>query len=542
MTSESVSTTSPGPAARATPGRAFFVLAAAVAVLYALSLNNQWAIEPDSGLYLALGRSLAEGHGMEFNGRQYWTLPPGLPALIAVCRSAAGPENYGLINLMLRLFGFGTALLAAAIVWRLACDRPADERRWLATGTLLMVGVSATLFADATTILTDVPFAFLIALGLYAILRARDGGWTWYLVGAIAVAAASWTRLLGPILLAGMLLGAALDFRPGWGRRWLGLLAAGALVGISLLAWMFLLRSRADAGTPDYLAAAQGGYLDVFSAEKWADIAAGILQFPVALAGVLTDQKLAVANLGLVAILLLGLWLALRRRQFAVVLPLIFYVGFLIVWGHGAVARRYLLPVLPIMAYVLLLGATKVAALVTARKGTVPIARGCALPCPPEGGWATSGAKVAMAAVVVLGVAVSLPKDIEQIYWAQHPRFYEAYEDGRWTDLLDIARLLRERGRPDTDVVATSQAALVHYLTGLGVAPRGLWSLTAEGKLVPQPPKDFAAAAVSNGYRFVLVPTAAKDWSPDALREMEETRRFRPPDTIGHLALFERLP
>jgi hypothetical protein len=38
------------------------------------------------------------------------------------------------------------------------------------------------------------------------------------------------------------------------------------------------------------------------------------------------------------------------------------------------------------------------------------------------------------------------------------------------------------------------------------------------------------------------VPTNAKDWSSDALREMEETRRFRPPDTIGHLALFERLP
>jgi hypothetical protein len=116
------------------------------------------------------------------------------------------------------------------------------------------------------------------------------------------------------------------------------------------------------------------------------------------------------------------------------------------------------------------------------------------------------------------------------------------YDNGRWTDLLDIARLLRERGRLDTDVVATSQAALVHYLTGLRVASHELWSPNAEEKPIPQPPKDFAAAAVSNGYRFVLVPTNAKDWSSDALREMEETRRFRPPDTIGHLALFERLP
>jgi hypothetical protein len=298
-------------------------------------------------------------------------------------------------------------------------------------------------------------------------------------------------------------------------------------VGISLLAWMFFLRSRADASIPDYISAAQGGRLDLSSAERWVDIAAGILHFPVALADVLTEQKLTVANLGLVALLLMGLWPALRRRQFAVVLPLIFYVGFLIVCGRFAVARRYLLPVLPIIAYVLLLGATEVAALVTARKGASAVSK---------------GAKVAMAAVVALGVAVSLPKDIERIYWAQQPRFCMVYDNGRWTDLLDIARLLRERGRLDTDVVATSQAALVHYLTGLRVASHELWSPNAEEKPIPQPPKDFAAAAVSNGYRFVLVPTNAKDWSSDALREMEETRRFRPPDTIGHLALFERLP
>jgi len=58
------------------------VLAIVVALAYALAINDQWAIKGDSALYLALGRSLAEGRGMEYNGQQMWGTPPAIPGLV----------------------------------------------------------------------------------------------------------------------------------------------------------------------------------------------------------------------------------------------------------------------------------------------------------------------------------------------------------------------------------------------------------------------------------------------------------------------------
>jgi len=36
-------------------------------VIYLLGINAQWRIEPDSALYLTVGRNLAEGHGYTFS-------------------------------------------------------------------------------------------------------------------------------------------------------------------------------------------------------------------------------------------------------------------------------------------------------------------------------------------------------------------------------------------------------------------------------------------------------------------------------------------
>lgn len=508
------------------------VLAVAVALAYALALNDQWAIRGDSALYLALGRSLAEGRGMEYNGRQMWGYPPAVPALVAACRRATGlarqslgeggSDGYWLINFVMKALAVGTALAAMGIARRLSADRPEDERTFLAAMTLLVVGLSARLFTDATLIMTDVPFTFFIAVGLYSFLRARDGHWTWYLAGGAAVAAATWTRLLGPIIFAGMAAAMLLDTRPGYLRRLPGVVAAGAIVGASVLVWMFLVRARSDPGVPDYLVAAGSGYLDVATAQKWKDIAAEAPRIPSALCGVLVDQKLPWANLLPTATVFFGMWIALRRRQLLVVLPMVFYVGFLVVWGAGAVAGRYLLPVLPLAAYLLLIGAEGAAGrLVRAEAGVK---------------WR----RIAIAVAAGACVAVSLPKDARQVHWMQHPRFYAAYEHGEWADIVDAAAYLRERGRRPDDEVATDLGAIAGYLTRLHVTSQPLWVKVRQGSRRPLGPKEFAGAAARGTFRFVVVPGEDADWSVATIAEMGGTAAFGPPKTFGRVTVFER--
>ena len=107
-------------------------VALGLAILYGLAVNGHWAIRPDSGIYMTLGRSLAEGRGMEFCGRQSWGYPPLVPFLIAGCRWLAGQHAMWLINAMMSLFGVGTALAALGIASRARLARPSGRGfNWL---------------------------------------------------------------------------------------------------------------------------------------------------------------------------------------------------------------------------------------------------------------------------------------------------------------------------------------------------------------------------------------------------------------------------
>src|SRR5256885_16682902 len=57
-------------------------LFAAVIVVYLAGFNAQWRLEPDSALYLSIGRNLAEGQGYTFHGTPHRLAYPGLPLII----------------------------------------------------------------------------------------------------------------------------------------------------------------------------------------------------------------------------------------------------------------------------------------------------------------------------------------------------------------------------------------------------------------------------------------------------------------------------
>jgi len=506
----------------------------AIALLYALAVNGQWAIRPDSGLYLALGRSLAEGRGMAFNGRQTWGIPPLLPALIAGCRLLAGRHDLWLLNGLLSLSAVGAALAAMGIVNRLTQSLPDRTRVQLIVGTLLVVGLSARLFADATRILTDVPFAFLFLLSVYAFVRSRDGHWAWCLLGTAAMMAATATRLASLMLFPSMVLAVVLAWgRPGYRKRLLATLFSAALVAAAFGLWLWGVRGQADPGTADYFQGIERRALGILHPEHWRRMLEGLAHLPEALAGALTDQKMYGVNLAPTALIAIGGGVAAWRRQWIVVLPLVGYIGFLIAWGaEAAVAARYLLPVMPLIAYLLLLGAQWTA--------------GAAVRWVRSGKVRRAAPRAAATAAVVVCLAVSLPKNVRHIYWARHPDFYRVYEHGEWEEIINLSRALRRRGRPGTDVVATPEYTVVHYLTRLRVVTRPLWK--KEGKAFGMwnaeaiPPAVFAEQAAGGDFRFLVVPTDQEPWSRAALEAIARTGAFGRPEPYGNLALLERVP
>jgi hypothetical protein len=113
-----------------------------VAALYLVGLNDFWAITPDSGLYMSLGRSLVEGRGMEFNGEQWSGIFPVVPLLIAGCRWLVGSHVW-LINLVMRLFALGFIAFSFLIFDRLQKEFPDRMRMGLVAGATIVVALPA---------------------------------------------------------------------------------------------------------------------------------------------------------------------------------------------------------------------------------------------------------------------------------------------------------------------------------------------------------------------------------------------------------------
>ena len=508
---------------------------AALAILYLLPLNNQWAIEPDSAVYLTLGRSIAEGRGMEYNGAPAGGIPPLLPVFIAGSRLLFGPA-YWPINLAISLFGLGTALLAYLTVRRLAREVGSDDVR-LALAALLITGSSARLLVDSTRILTDVPCTFFVALGLYVFVRARQGHWAWCLAGFGAMLLATAARLPAGVILVGLFVGLVLEFRrEGYRRRLLATLAGMVGVAAGALAWWFLLRGGSASTGPDYFVTIFERFQFCFR-ERWVQVAEGPFRLPGALCEAITGQELQGFNVVPTALILFGLWTAARRGQWVLVCPVLAYVAFLLGLGGSAVAPRYLLPVMPMLVYALVVGTVELAARVSRRSAVAAPER------------TARRRRTVLAIVTVFCVAVSLPKAVREVVRMHRPDFYETYEHGKWKGNVDLGAYLaslRETGKAGpTDRVLAPAPAILHYFSGLPTDSQVYWKPTdfRLGFGPPSPPADFVKAFSQGSWRFVVLPTNKGTWSEDAVRAIEATGAFRlPPERFRGLELYARLP
>jgi len=354
--------------------RWLWLVAAVLVVAHLACVNNQWYPSPDSALYVALGRSIAEGDGYVFNGQVDNTVTPGLPIVIAGARLFTGGEGWWLCNALITATGFVALGYIWAVLRRLlpsdtgAWPPPARPREALlslapaplaAAITTLMLAGSHLFFLHAHYLLTDVPFIALAWAALYAALRASRGHVAWLAVTVLLSVAAMTIRAPMVPFLSLLAVGVALQPLPGpvpspaW-RRWLagGVLLAGTLGTVAF--WYVWGRSM---GPLPYVESAS---------QNAAAFSTRVAGAAWALAGIMST--LLVSNtdvpwMGIIgwAVSMLGLAVLWRRGLRLGLLVVVPYTLFIAVTRREEIPERYLLPVAPLLYLGLVQGAWSIA-------------------------------------------------------------------------------------------------------------------------------------------------------------------------------------
>src|SRR4051812_46038204 len=119
--------------------------------LYAAGFNGQWRLEPDSALYLSIGRNLVEGHGYTYHGKDHRLAYPGVPLLFAGLFKTFGSDTLLPHLIVMWLMGLATLGLTYRL-FLLHAGRP--------TAVLITLGValSRIVYRYSFELLTDLPF------------------------------------------------------------------------------------------------------------------------------------------------------------------------------------------------------------------------------------------------------------------------------------------------------------------------------------------------------------------------------------------------
>lgn len=137
---------------------------AAIVVLYLAGFTGRWRVAPDSGLYMSLGRNLAEGHGFVYHGETHTRYEPGLPLVISASYRLFGPDRYA----PLLVFILACTFAALWLTYRLMLRHAGRPTAVLVTA---LFAICETCLRYGFQIVTDTPF--LVALLVYLIAYER---------------------------------------------------------------------------------------------------------------------------------------------------------------------------------------------------------------------------------------------------------------------------------------------------------------------------------------------------------------------------------
>jgi len=204
-----------------------------IAVLYLVTFNARWRLNPDSALYMELGRNVAEGKGYTYHGEPHTWYEPGLPWVIAGLYRVFGVESYAPV------LAFILACSAAGLwlTYRLMLGFAGRPTAVLVTA---LVAVCETFLRYGYQVVSDTPFfvgVMLYLLGWERVVNRKDprrrswSGWL-MIAGSVVIMAAfrpTVITFIGAVVLASAW---KLVAPPKWGGVRAG---RRVLVGVVLL-------------------------------------------------------------------------------------------------------------------------------------------------------------------------------------------------------------------------------------------------------------------------------------------------------------------
>lgn len=444
-------------------GRAWWAAGAGLAVAAVVALNLTASLAGvfyDDGIYLALARSLAEGHGYRLlylpgapGAVTYPFLYPGLLAALWKVLPAF-PANVPFLKAVnAGLLGGFAALLVAYLSPRLV------RRPW-AAALLVFVGATALPLVTVATVLFSEPLFLVLFIGACwagdAARRSEHRAAAFALAAAagLLAGAATLTRSVGLTVLGAIPTALLLVRRP---RAALIAFAAGALCLVPWAVW--IARHHGDADP--LLTANYGTYVDLLRQSGWAWLTpASLLDLmgPAGAVALAPFHGWLYVCLGVPALLLLA-------SGFAPILgalptlgwALLAYLGLVFLWPYGP--DRFLWAVWPLLAVTFYAGSRRAWQRLSAVAGR----------------WALLG----RGGVAVVTTAVVVGYGFYQV------RGYRRRDGARLQDgiSLTMAGVLPwiRTSTPPTAVIAGADEALVWLYTGRRAVPVYLWRHRGRG-------------------------------------------------------------
>jgi hypothetical protein len=412
----------------------------------------------DDGIYLALARSLAEGHGyhlMYLPGSPATVhYPFGYPAFLAALWRLwpRFPDNVVLFRAAnVVLMAVFAALSAGHIGARVA------GRRW-AGALLVMLAATAIPLVTVATVLFAEPLFLALAAGACWLAESACGaeGRRGILVAALAGAlagASALTRSIGIAVIAGIVATLLAARRPR------AALAAGSVAALLLAPWSIWVAAH-HAQLDPAIAANYGTYGDLLRQSGWAWLSPaslGDLGRPLGVIALPSAALLrAVLALPALALLLAGI-VTLVREMPSLGWTLACYLGIVLVWPYGP--DRFLWAALPWLALAFALGVQA-----TWRRA----ARASGRP------------RAALRAVAVVGaLAVASGYGSFQVRGYSHG-WATSTQRGISATMSTVLPWIRQ-ATDTTAVIAGEDEALLWLYTGRRAVPNYLWRVRGRG-------------------------------------------------------------
>ncbi len=432
---------------------------AVTAVAAANSTASLVGVFYDDGIYLALAKSVAGGHGYvlpylpgspgavtyPFGYPLFlaalWKLDPSFPANVALFK-AANAVLLGLFATLLVLYLRGRFALAP---WRLALVVTA------AATALPLIAVATVLFAEPL-------FLVLLVSACWAGDAARDAGsrrraWGLAVLAGLLAGAAALTRSVGIAAVFGVAVSLLLVRRP---RAALVALAVSAACLAPWMAWA----ARHHHDVDPILAANYGTYADLVAQAGWGWFSPGSVRDllgPLAAVALAPFHDWLRFYLGVPALLLAAVGFgALLARASALGWSLLVYLGIVLLWPYGP--DRFLWAAWPLLAVAFVAGV---------RRSWERFAA-AAPPFSRIGRWCVAAA----VAVVLAGYGFFQVRG-----YARGDAL--ALQRGISAAMSGILPFVRET--PPDAVVAGEDEALLWLYTGRRAVPNYVWRHTGRG-------------------------------------------------------------